>query len=375
MPEAGQDAPGRLAFMRARLNDLLSAYEAASGVSSDAYSAAPTFHPMAAGKYISTLVELHHARLISTVSVEKRTSQVLQSLASHAVAPPPSIAGLCWGLGFGRHGLPPDEPYLITSAIVTRALASLNEVLPGNHLCSELREAGSMALGDWCQGWQVPIAGDGAESLPAYSRGIRRPVFNAAAMAWSVLIDFVPQHRAAASAGLNLLWAQRIPGLGWSYEPGSPVIDMLHQAYLYGSMKSALAVEAIARDAASSIGQFASGDVWIDGLHLVDDVDVPVQGRRMWFRLHPPHRLAVDPRRARLWSIGELLVLVSEIAAYQALQNPWLQRAAAIADMVTNRLASHDGETCFARHTMHAAHGLAAYLRLRRALGSSPVLN
>jgi hypothetical protein len=370
VPGPSSAPTSKLASIRELLSGTLLAYQRAGGITGDAYLASPTFHPMAAGKCLLALLDLHRAGLLSHATLVGRAGPVVAALDRAAVAPPSGVGGKAWGLGFGWRDLPPDEPYLITTAIVTRALALLRQLAPDLSTSSDLADNGLTSLRDWCLDWCTTSEIDRQVVLPAYSRGLRLPVFNAAAMAWAVLGEFDPNSQAAASAALYSIWECRVAGLGWQYEPGSPVVDLVHQSYLYKSMMSVVPVQTVSQDLETSIGQFVGATDWIDAIHLVGG-STDTARYATWKRLHGGYRLSIEPRPARLWSLGELLTLVSAIAATEGSRGPWLQRASAIAGLVQARLLTQQGEALWARHSMHAAHGLAAYLLLRRTQGSA----
>ncbi|WKB51080.1 hypothetical protein [Eleftheria terrae] len=350
--------------LRTLLSGLLEQFEASEGRSPDAYWEAALFQPMAAGKYLSAVTTLVRTGLLKAEVAGRRLRWSLPTLRQAAV-PSPGGEGCSWGLGFSWRELPATEPFLITSALVTRGLCDAAAALPQEREVVDLAEQALRGLDSWCTRWLAHDAQTG-DAIPAYSPGIRRAIYNAAAVAWSVLLDHRPERQREAAEGLSRLWACRMPGAGWCYEAGNGVVDLLHQAYLFGAMRSVVSADDIEPHMLSTFSQFSASTTWLDVVHVVEHQPLGQIGHR-WARHAGAHWLVLDARPARLWSLGELLRVLSE-AATAGQSAHWLTRAGGVAADVLRRAgAPGEREMVFGRHTMHLAHGLAAYIAAKRA--------
>lgn len=355
-----------LKALRTTLTDLLETCAQQQGVSVDAYCAEAVFHPMAAAKYLSAQACLCRTKLLSPEQFRKAALPMVYALAESAV-PAPVGQGASWGLGFARRDVPANEPYLITGALVTRALWETAALVPSMVETQEMALAGLRALEAWCAELRASDS-LGVPTLPAYSPHTIRPIFNAAACALAVLRDYSKQEGYRARERLAEIWGCRIPGIGWCYEPGSSVVDLLHQGYLFGALLGQ-PVPDMDAEMLATFSQFAGVGGWADVLHCL-----PPEGRGgvapLWARQGVGHQLQLLERPARLWSLGEALVVLSRCAG---MKREWLPRATALGTEVLRRLGGAvEPERHYLRHTMHLAHGLAAFLETKRALAHAP---
>lgn len=352
--------------LRALLSLLLEKFEQADGSSADAYWDPPLFQPMAAGKYLSAVAALVGTRLLKAEVAGRKLQWSLAALQQSAL-PSPGGEGRSWGLGFPWRNLPTTEPFLITSALVTRGLCEAAAALPQQGQLAELAQQSLAGLSSWCTGWLASDAQSGSV-LPAYSPGIRRAIYNAAAAAWSVLLNHHPERYQEAVAALHRIWACRIKDSGWCYEAGNGVIDLLHQAYLYGAMRPVIPPQEMEPEMLSTFSQFSLSPCWMDVVHLLPQERSEQIGHR-WARHAGPHWLVLDARPARLWSLGELLLVLSEVAGAGD-SSAWMARGGDVAAEVLRRAKlPNEPEMAYARHTMHLAHGLAVYIATKRAAG------
>src|SRR5262245_32375185 len=109
--------------LRRTLDNLLEVFRQSAGEGADAYSETPTYLALAEAKYLQALASLHRSGLLSTSNLEQRTSEVLPRLMAANLSSQSGYA--LWGLGFAWNGWVPldaNEPYLITTSMVARAL-------------------------------------------------------------------------------------------------------------------------------------------------------------------------------------------------------------------------------------------------------------
>ncbi len=347
--------------VRAEATRLLDEFEAAGGSSPDPYRAEPVFHAMAAGKYLGAMAALVRTGLLSPTKAAARAAPVLGRLGA-ARLDNPGGGGAAWGLGFEWGERPADEPYLVTSAVVARGLAEWRAALGDATQDAGLADAALEGIASWVRRWQAPCSDGG--SLPAYSRSLRLPVYNAAALAQAVLLDFLPEARAAAAEGLHAIWRRREPGLGWCYDDRNGTIDLVHQAYLLRSMRAIVAEPEWSAEALTVMGHFEGVGEWRDALFLGDEPPAAADAR--WARRHGRRWLLAGEKRARLWSLGESLATLAPRPGASATRG-WDVRLAALADNLLRRLAADPQEAGYFRHGMHAAEGLARMLEWRRS--------
>ncbi len=348
----------------------LSAYDAADGVGSDAYCSTNAYHPMADGKCLQVLAALRRAKLLSAVQFDARSTSICARLESSALRCFDDTR--CWGLGFSWRNLPATEPFLITSAIVTRGLLDCQqEGLASEPFLNLLRKGGE-GLSRWMQQLALPVDEPGV-TIPAYSPGIREPIYNAAAYAWGTLrlledTEGLPPSGAGMLSAMEWIRSRRIAGLGWAYSPNSPVVDLLHQCYILNALADAFGVGSIEAASADMVGQFAGPCCFADAIRLVKDGEGTADVRDIpWLRPLGIRQLELLPKPARLWSLGELLVLLSRLGLDGARSDAWVRLGRRVAESILLRLsAPDDAEAQYPRHVMHAVHGLACYLELLR---------
>jgi hypothetical protein len=354
-------------------------YKAAEGRGLDAYSDEYLCHPMADGKYLSTLAELYQSNIISLVQFSHSAASACKRL--EGVERFPFKQGACWGLDFSWRNLAVTEPFLITSAIITRGLLDCSsEVLLASQAANLLR-LGRDGLKGWIRELSIAVDDRGL-TLPAYSPNIREPIYNAAAYALATLrlIDEsegrVPSNRDTLHA-IEWIRLRRVPGLGWPYSPTSPVIDLLHQCYLLNALADVFGVRSIEHECAEMLGQFAGPCCFADTMRLVRGSEEFADARDIpWLRPLGDCFVEVLPKPARLWSLGELLVLLSRLGLEGKHSEAWVRQGRRVATLIMSRLsAEEDTEARYPRHVMHAVHGLACYLALlrKRARGNKHV--
>jgi hypothetical protein len=361
--------------LRTAIEASLSIYDVGDGLGADAYCNADICHSMADGKYLQILAVLHQSKLISATQFNERSQRVCTRLESSALRC--FDEGWGWGLGFSWRNLPATEPFLITSAIVCRGLLDCHNQGLAIGVSAKLLWKGRTGLEVWMQELALPVDELGI-SLPAYSPGIREPIYNAAAYAIGTL-KLIKDAEGLTPAGASVFPAmewirdRRVDGLGWTYSPNSPVVDLLHQCYILNALADVFGIESIETASAEMVGQFAGLCCFADAMRLVMVDDEPANVRDIpWLR--PLGRLQVEllPKPARLWSLGEILVLMSRLGLEGERSDAWVRQGRRVAESILLRLsAPGDAEAQFPRHVMHAVHGLVCYLALLRKRAQS----
>jgi hypothetical protein len=324
---------------------------------------------MADGKYLQALAVLSSTGLISISQLQKRSLEACVRIENNAFK---SVEGIIWGLGFSWRNLSATEPFLITSAIVTRGLLDCHCQGVLSDKTAYLLRLGWTGLKAWMRELSISVDEDHL-SLPVYSPNIREPVYNAAAYSLATLrlID-ESEGRVSSIADplrdMDWIRSRRVSGLGWPYSPTSPVVDLLHQCYILNALADAFGGQSIEQECAEMMGQFAGPCCFADAMLLVMGNEESANARDIrWLRPLGDFQVQLLPKPARLWSLGELLVLLSRLGLEGKHSEAWVRQGRRIAEAIMSRLtAADDAEASYPRHVMHAVHGLASYLALLR---------
>jgi len=377
----GESDPARATSLalrlRAALLGLLDAHHRAGATSADPYEPSPTYHAMADGKFLSALAVARTLDLVDEKAYRAMLEAAEARLAEHSVEPPRSETA-AWGLRFGFGGCGPEEPYLITSAVVVHGLLDHH-----GELRTDLEERAIRWLARYP--WRDSISVDGETiTLPRFSPNTPKLVVNAVAY-WAAALhrsgrelpDAIARSLHGSGAWLESRFHQ---AGGWTYTDESPRVDLLHQCYILASALRLLPRAACERMALSILPRFHTASGWIDKIDLVDEAQALDAAARSggvsissagstWIVAHH------DP--ARPWSLGELAVVLSQLAAEGPRASYWralLKRlGATIADAVERAdPLGAPPESLHLRHLAHLAHGIACILESfaeeRRAL-------
>lgn len=369
---SGERPQNLAARARVALISLLDDYHQAGGCGPDAYHDIPISHPMADGRFLAAAATAARTRLIPMGQLRSMAKAALLRLDQAAL---PFAGGLGWGLGFDHGASDQREPFLITTAMIAEGLIELAPLLPDQPLAARLRDASQDALRTWCRTESALNADLGME-LPIYSATIRRPILNAAIYAISVLARSAARSENVASAdlisSLRRIRDLRRPGIGWLDDPESPVIDLLHQCFILNSLSAGLPADLrnmAAEDLAmvETLSLFSALPGFLDTASLVRDPELPPTGGVV-LRPIGDAFLAIRPKPARLWSLGELLVALSWRIEGRSdgRTGQWRAYAAPACEALLARLAEGDVETTFPRQQMYAAFGLARFLAALR---------
>ena len=352
------------------LRQILSLYEKSEGVSVDDYCDTPLVHPMAEGKYLSTLAELFNAELINLSVLQRKASKSLARLERLNLARDPQEA--CWGLGFSYRNCPSDEPFVITTAIVTHGLLDLPGDMGGALASRALRWLKNSAPRTFVE------LGERKISLPLFSPNMPDVVINVVAVSAAAL------HRAnllTDSHGVvDWLLAQYRYPVGWPYTEGSCRIDLLHQCYILNSLIYMRGVQKFEEQVFRMLGIFKTSTGFLDKIDfvpsLIEKPFITNPGVDSWFAVRDNYWVVRYKTPARDWSIGELLVLISRLCEQGCKRVFWEKMLRKTLELAKLRLEKQiDGPTKRAirfRHSMHLVHGVASairYLRRRKTRG------
>jgi len=343
-------------------------YEESDGYGSDAYHETTTLHPMADGKYLQSLAVLRSTGLISIPHFQQRSLEACDRIEKSAIK---FEDGVGWGLGFSWRNLSPTEPFLITTAIVTRGLLDSHHQGLVSDRVANILHLGSVGLERWIRNHSISV--NEGHKLPVYSPNIREPIYNAASYAFGTL-KLIDKSEGRTPSNIDTLdvmkWigSRRVAGLGWTYSLTSPIVDLLHQCYILNSLADLFGAKSVEKECIEMLGQFAGPCCFADAIRLVIGKEELSSKRDIpWLRSLGDFQLELLPKRARLWSLGELLVLLSRLGEEGENSEAWVRQARQVAELIMSRLSAEDDvEAQYPRHTMHALHGLTAYLALLR---------
>ncbi|HRP63227.1 MAG TPA: hypothetical protein PK400_08045 [Phycisphaerales bacterium] len=352
-----------LARVRALLDQLLECYEATGGRSVDDYDDEARVHPMAEGKYISTLVQMRHSRLISEHRYLAAARQTLVRLESANVAQSPKEAA--WGLGFSYRDAPAEEPYVITTAIIAHGLMDLPHQESG-HLASRAVRW----LTESAPKQTIDFRGKSLE-FPLFSPHIPELIINVAAVATSVLHRAsLLHHVAERAAWIESLYVRPV---GWPYATDNLRVDLLHQCYILNALADLSGVLAVEEATIRLLGIFRSGTGFKDRMTILSKDELHNLANHAstdwFFELADDQWVLRHMDRARDWSLGELLVLVSRLEQGGRYRSLWRGAVRSILEMVAPILESDLNNTSRQRfrHSIHLAHGVAWALRCLRS--------
>jgi hypothetical protein len=145
---------------------------------------------------------------------------------------------------------------------------------------------------------------------------------------------------------------------------------LLHQCYILNALCDVAAGSEPERFAREIVGQFAGPCCFADALAWhPEGGEVPVLREIPWLRPLGGGHVQLMPKPARLWSLGELLVVTTRLAREGEHPSAWLRLGTSISAKIIERLGdADDAERQYPRHVMHALHGLACQLRLLRSM-------
>lgn len=358
-----------LAATRSHVESLLAHYERVQGVGPDDYDAEPRWHAMAEAKYLSAIAALRRTGLIASADHQRRVGAALDRLTSSTASG--TRAGSAWGLGFAYGAAGTDEPYTITTAQVAAGLVENESLLKegARERCRAIAAEAVQWLTEAC-----PRLREQSLELPAYSPANPRLIYNAIAY-WAYAL------RVAADGGhtvdVDLLavaewvFGQRRDQIGWTYEPASARVDLVHTCYITQALMAVLPTE---HPLGAQVDEFAllacSQFVVPQGLRDHFDVvarDAVLAQPRSWrggaFRLIGDWALVGLATPACTWSVGELLVVAAAGSGRPAVGGLWQAQIRWLSALAAEQ---HQTPTSF-RHAMHLAHGQARVLEVLRS--------
>jgi hypothetical protein len=352
---------------------LLATFESCNGAGTDDYSNDVRVHPMAEGKYLSAMTVMRRIKLLSASAFTRRLDASLDRLERCDLLKARDECGAAWGLGFAYRDAPADEPYVVTTAIVAAGLFAAGS--------ERSLESAGRAL-QWLDesAPRSEVAGpSGTLRVHQYqfSPVIRETVVNAAALAAGVLhigarsID----HRSVAD------WIVQLHDghAGWWYTASVPKVDLLHQCYIIAALLDLDRLDDADELAQRTLPGFFAGHELLDKISVIsaEKAATAIVKSSHEGCFFPTSDVAVyrHGARARIWSIGELLHVVSRLLVARTnrapLWNAMLRRLLAdLPGMLARHAQSIPDWAIRVRHSMHLAHGLACAIEALRLQAS-----
>ena len=358
-PNATPEKPQESLALRARraLDQETRRFAEAEGRGPDEYCDDHRVHPMAEGRFLSTVATMLEIGGFDEAELRIWSEESVGRLAATAVALDSDRIG--WGLGFGWKEVGADEPFVITTCIVVEGLkAASSQIGPAG---AALRDRGLAWLQRPQREFEVEI---GSVRVPTFSPRMRQTPWNVLAAWTSHLEEGDPRRDVVRS----LITASRVPGLGWCYDSDSMRLDLLHQGYTIAGIEDGLDEDLVLDWILESLAGFSAPAGWVDKLDIVDEPAARDLRGRPGFLVHPcgeGRHLVTYPSPARAWSLGESLRLASRRSTDPQLDVALRRASGSLAEAVLDRLGD-EKSTRWPRATMHVLLGLATFIASRR---------
>lgn len=349
--------------LRDVLATLLEKYESAQGISRDSYSDTPQWHAMAEAQYLEAVEIARTAGMLSEAQARQRAHAAVGRLLQGALQREVGVYAQ-WGLGFRWQDFNAYEPFLVTTALVTRCLSVASALVP----CHELAQEGLAGLSRFplCQ---VRLASEDIR-LPVYAPSLSEVVDNTVALWAQVVLCHTgvlnPDAEVirSAKAAMNWLAVRFVQGLGWAYSNRRSVFDLLHQAYILEAQCSHFGAVAVEHRAIETLAAFRAAAGYIDTLTLAEDshaIDIVERSSIRYLVYKGDLTLIARAEPARPWSLGGLLACFGLFAGDGCNKGYWLSQI--------RRFPLHVLPAQFGidfRQEMHIARGLALALKALR---------
>lgn len=281
---------------------LLKELEDSGCTGTDQYSVDCAYHAMAEALYLQSLNVLFECELVSSSYLYPRVNKSLIRL-ENALLSQNGLSG--WGLGFSHNNRPREEIYTITTAMVVCALAPFAK---NNTKALQLLKVGIQFLESPELNKRI-----GLTNFPLYSLHHREHIVNAWLYAKMSINAYVPISRMARSTIFFILNNCEKQVIGWRYSTSSSKVDLLHQAYIAWSLWNLGGKKTVIRFLVDELDVFRHREGFYDVMEVVNPKGMN--------KLHYNQRVikisgeyvVINPKEARPWSLGMLLVLLSDV--------------------------------------------------------------
>ena len=358
-PNGTPEKPQESLALRARraLDQETRRFAEAGGRGPDEYCDIHRIHPMAEGRFLSTVAAMLDIGSFDNAELRARAEESVDRLATTTIVLDSERTG--WGLGFEWKEVSADEPFVITTCIVVEGLKAARSVI--GTAGEELLDRGLSWLRNPPREWEVEI---GSVRVPTFSPRMRQTPWNVLAAWTSHLEEGDPRRDVVRS----LVTAARVPGLGWCYDSDSMRLDLLHQGYTIAGLEDGLDEDLVLEWILESLAGFSAPAGWIDKLDIVDGTTACDLRGRPGFLVHPcgdGRYLVTHPAQARTWSLGESLRLASRRSVDPDFDVRLRRMSGSLVEATLDRLEDEEAPR-WPRATMHILLGLATFIASRR---------
>lgn len=356
---------------KATLLKLLATHHETSGIGQDYYCQENRYHPMAEGKYLLALAECCRAGIIGEDTFRKQASAATARLMADANQDSRTTGDIAFGLNFAYKQSDTCDRYLITTAIVAHGLLESRDLLTSLPHDEQLLEGITIWLNALSR---VSSTNDPGCTSPncalRYSEQLDTRIFNANAYAARIVHSLkAAGFPITISPDPIINWLERgfVPRIGWPYNEGSTRFDLLHECYIMNSLS--ILLPNLENDAFAVLCAFIQNTGVVDAFDTVSFEEAMVRvakASRTTLRFDGRVVLVYTDKPARLWSVGEALVLASFYCRHGSYRSAWKNMLARLASFALSTCDSYPSH--YLRESMHLAHGLASFLRcMRRA--------
>lgn len=333
--------------------DLVDQHDELDGVGRDPYHSQPRCHAMAEGKFLSAVSCLAKSGIISEQRFFALAGRSLERLRSLQLK---TSKGAGFGLNFEYGGAAAETPYTITTSVVAEGL--INVI---NHKSL----TGTVELLEACRAWLVSpeiLVHLNRIVLPGFAPRNLSVITNVVGF-WSTVLG--SEHRTLTNSAKEYVNGAYIDGLGWPYHPESTRYDLLHTCY---ASRGSAAQAGDSLRIATAVSKFVLPHAIIDKFDAVttdEALRATAKARSVTVQFSSSGAIVLYPDNARLWSLGELLVVSSwQRRAGSADFEPfWSRVSSRTLDAVGPAMIGSGGP----RDEMHLVHGLACHLALLRS--------
>lgn len=360
--------------------DIVEKSEVAEGVSDDQYTEQPVYHAMADGKKLQLLSLCFNANWISETWFTARRDAALERLEIGR-----SVLGdrAAWGLGFSYKDLPSNEPYLITTSVVARGLLEASRRIALREPQARLATSAYRWISEFIVQTTGPL--DEQPEIPAFSTNEPLRVYNSAAYACALIVQLAgevgkapsPSAFKRAQGVLELVKQALEPGLGWPYAASRRTVDLVHQGYIFNSLAEVYGADALGVELLKSLSLFMCSDICFDrfDIETIETAMARNEAAASAKTLLMNDFGLIFGKPARLWSLGEILVALCRLQA-SAANSRYVEIVIrrVVSQLIALYDSAFDGSTSDLRQQLHAAHGLAAWLRTSRIAPRFPQL-
>jgi hypothetical protein len=347
---------------------LLNYYEKCHYKGADAYFHSEIVHPMAEGKYLLSLNELNYCGLLSKNIFRTKVVKSIQRLEKIRLKT--KDQNYLWGLSFKWNDFSAEEPFLITNCVIVDGLLSIAEK-------NDIPEVNAYI--DKCIFSMDKYMRNNSDiyGLPLYSPNISETIFNPAIYAYSLMyrahkIKLIKMLPNKFKSSVGLIKSNFIEGVGWPYGPTNNVIDLLHQSYIINAfIKLDSPAKEIEKYMYSCLHTFKNtilnDKAIIDS--QIETLDFLTKRSPFIIKEAKNAKVIVYPNKARLWSMGEIVLCLSNLIQNSKNNKKWgpiMKKI--VAEILDDNDLKKDISMTYPRQYLHLVHGLTSCISTLRMI-------